>query len=97
MSSYYDGGDIDLDDEIVLDSNGERITEDRAAEMAEDAITKVRGRPSLAGSGTSPEVKARVPDQLRQRLMDQAEAEHRQPSTLIREALEQYLFDRRAS
>lgn len=37
MSKYYDAGDIDLDDEIVLDSKDNRITESRVQEMAEHA------------------------------------------------------------
>lgn len=88
---YELGPDVDLDEEIVLDSKGDRITEAVAEEMAEYAIGEARGRPSLSQSGISPEVKARVPAELQARLLERAKAEHRKPSVLVREALEQYL------
>jgi predicted HicB family RNase H-like nuclease len=86
------GPDIDLDTEDVRDPQGRRITETRAAELAEDALVKVLGRPSLTAPGTrSPEVKARVPKELRDRLVEQAHQRGTSTSSLIREALENYL------
>jgi hypothetical protein len=89
-SKYTVGRDVDLDHEIVLDSRGNRITEAVAEEMAEHAVSVSRGRPSL-DSGISPEVKARVPVELRDRLAARARREHKRQSAVIREALEEYL------
>ena len=93
MSTKYRlGPDIDLDAEAVKDRNGRRITEADAQKLAEDAIAKVLGRPSLGRPGThSPEVKARVPEELRERLNRAAEEQGTTASHLIREALERYL------
>ncbi|MGB7964137.1 MAG: ribbon-helix-helix protein, CopG family [Propionicimonas sp.] len=86
------GPDVDLDAEDVRDAHGQRITEARAAELAEDALVKVLGRPSLTAPGTrSPEVKARVPRELRDRLVAVAHQRGTSTSSLIREALEHYL------
>lgn len=53
-----DGGDIDLDQEVVLDVDGSRITN---AVVEEYARTRAGGRPSLTGPGvTSPSVSFRV-------------------------------------
>lgn len=93
MAKYIDGGDIDLDQEIVQDSRGNRVTEAVAEEMVEHALKRPRGRPPLnAGvTGNAPEVRARVPKELRDQLVERARREHRKSSELIREALERYL------
>ncbi len=90
---YVVGPDIDLDTEIVLDKRGQRITEERARKIAAETLAKAGvGRPSLTRPGaTSPEVKARVPEELRQRLASAARDRGTTSSTLIREALERYL------
>lgn len=90
---YTLGPDIDLDVEVVLDRRGRRITERRAQEIALDALAKAHvGRPSLTAPGThSPEIKARVPAELRDRLTATAKARGMSSSELIREALERYL------
>lgn len=87
--------DIDLDKEEFL-YKGERLTEEKAEQLAEDILRKARrGRPSLSGGRThSPEVKARVPVELRDRLRARAEREHKGASQVIREALEAYLEPR---
>jgi hypothetical protein len=57
MTRYEDGEDIGLDEEVVLDSNGNRITEARAAEMAAYALAEYhagRGQPA-PDSGRRPE------------------------------------------
>ena len=71
---YRVGRDIDLDVHVVLDRKGRRIDERRARQLAEDALEKASvGRPSLTGRGQrSPEVKARVPEDLRNRLHEAA-------------------------
>jgi hypothetical protein len=90
---YVAGPDIDLDREVVRDRKGRRITERRARGLAADALEKAGvGRPSLTAPGRrSPEVKARVPEELRDRLHEAALRENTSSSELIRKALEKYL------
>lgn len=90
---YVAGPDIDLDVEVVHDKTGHRITEHRAQVIAAETLTKAGvGRPSLTGPGThSPEIKARVPAELRDRLAAAARARGTTSSALVREALERYL------
>ena len=90
---YVAGPDIDLDVEVVRDKKGRRITERRAQEIAAETLVKAgAGRPSLTGPGThSPEIKARVPEELRDRLAAAARDRGTTSSTLIREALVRYL------
>ena len=87
------GRDIDLDKEVVLDKKGRRITEDRAAKLAEEVLMKVgRGRPSLTGgSAHSPQVSFRAPAELRARAKERAEREGKTVSQLARDALERLL------
>lgn len=87
------GPDIDLDNEVVLDKKGRRITEARARQIATETLEKAgAGRPSLTAPGRpSPEVKARVPAELHLRLHEAAQREHTSTSNLIRKALERYL------
>jgi hypothetical protein len=95
MTKYVDAGNIDLDDEVVLDSNGNRITEARAEEMAEHALRAVRGRPSLTRPGhRSLRVSFRLPDHERERAEQVARQEGKTVSALAREALERYLAER---
>ena len=90
---YTVGPDIDLDVDVVLDKKGRRITEQRTGAIAADALQKAGvGRPSLTAPGRrSPEVKARVPAELRDRLHQAAEQRGVSASELVREALERYL------
>jgi predicted HicB family RNase H-like nuclease len=92
-AKYIAGPDIDLDVEVVKDKQGQRITEQRAQQMATEALARAGvGRPSLTRPGArSPEIKARVPEELRERLTAAARARGTTASTLIREALESYL------
>ncbi len=92
-AKYVAGPDIDLDAEVVRDRKGLRIDERRSRQIAADALERVgAGRPSLTGRGKrSPEVKARVPEELRDRLHDAAEREGTTTSDLVRKALERYL------
>lgn len=94
---YIDGGDIDLDEEIVYDSRGNRITEARAEEMAASAIKyldeeRKAGRPSLSGQGKhSPKVQVRVSERTHDELARRAAAEGVSVSKLARRVLEDYL------
>lgn len=90
-SGYRLGPDVDLDVEDVRDADGTRITEDVAEQIAAEVLTRA-GRPSLTGPGAhSPEIKARVPIELRDRLAEAARSRHTTASAIIREALEEYL------
>jgi len=94
MSAKYTlGPDIDLDVDVVRDKSGQQITEARAKEIAEAALQKAAvGRPSLTAPGRrSPEVKARVPIELRDRLQAAAQQRGVSTSELVREALDRYL------
>lgn len=92
-SKYTIGPDIDLDVEVVLDKKGRRITEASAREIAVDALAKAGvGRPSLTAPGRrSPEIKARVPEDLKERLDIVAAERGTSTSEIIREALTEYL------
>ena len=92
-SKYVLGPDIDLDVEVVRAKKGQRITEARTQRLAEEALAKAGvGRPSLTASGArSPEVKARVPAELKDRLEREAKRRGASTSTLIRDALDRYL------
>lgn len=94
MSKYRIGPDVDLDKEEVLDGKGQRITPERAEEMAERALAEVRrrGRPSLTGGRQhSPRVSFRVPADVADKASRVAEREGKSVSELGREALERYL------
>lgn len=91
VRQYLDGGEVDLDAQVVRNSDGERITEADVAAMVEAIETRPRGRPSLSGRGTSAVVRARVPDDLRAALAERARLEERSESEVVREALEAYL------
>lgn len=90
---YVIGPDIDLDHEVVLDGDGERITEARAEEIAAETLLQVRrGRPSLSGEPeNSPRISFRIPEQLRIRIEQRADQEGRPVSEVARDALEYYL------
>jgi hypothetical protein len=87
------GPDVDLDLDVVRDKKGRRITDARAQRLAEEALAKAGvGRPSLTATGArSPEVKARVPAELKDRLEREAKRRGATTSTLIRDALDRYL------
>ena len=89
-----DGADVDLDSEVVLDLDGQRITE-----ADTQAFARGRGgRPSLTAAGThSPRVSFRVPEPILQRAEQRAEVEQVSLSVLARRALERYLDDLPAS
>ena len=87
--------DIDLDKEVVVDANGERLTEERAQEIAESGILehyRTAGRPSLTGPRQrSPQITFRIPKRLAERAEEVAAREGKSLSQLGREALEQYV------
>ena len=89
---YVWGKDVDLGKTVVLDKQGNRLTNARAEKIAQEIVKQATGRPSLTGpKKVSPEVKARVPQKLKIRLEREAKRRGETPSVLIREALESYL------
>ncbi len=89
---YIWGKDVDLNKTVVLDKQGNRLTNARAEKISQEIIKQATGRPSLTGpKKTSPEIKARVPQKLKVRLEREAKRRGETPSVLIREALESYL------
>jgi hypothetical protein len=85
--------------ETLYDSKGNPITQEYLDEVAAEAeagynlseLAPARGRPSLAGRGESPQVRFRLPTDLRERATQRARAEGKSVSQLAREALERYL------
>ena len=86
------GSDVDLARTIVLGRSGKRITNASADKLARSAIEKVVGRPSLtANSVESPQVKVRVPENLKKALEKEAKRRGETTSAIVREALEKFL------
>ena len=75
------GKNINLDKEVVLLANGQRLTEKRAQKIAKEVTKSFAGRPSLS----------RVPEKLKKALEREAKRRGETPSALIREALEKFL------
>jgi hypothetical protein len=93
---YRIGRDIDLDDEVVLLANGERLTETLAEQMGEELAAEFarrrRGRPSLSGNAEeTPQIAARVPVEVRDKLEARAAAEGKKLSEVVRDALAAYV------
>lgn len=88
-----DRGTVDLDEQDVRLLDGTRLTEAKAEQLAGEILDRAgRGRPSLSHSGArSPQLRLSVSDELRSRLLQRAEEEHRSISKLVRDALEHYL------
>ena len=90
MSRYTVGPDVDLDNEDVRLSSGERLTNELAEELAEEAVTVVRrggGRRALHGTKrgeTSPPLNVRLGAAVRTELDQAAQEEHTTPSKLAR-------------
>lgn len=85
-----------------ISSSGEGITEEVAQRLADEAeagyelgegtvVHIGRGRPSLSGDSSSPQVTFRVPSQLRAKADQRAAREGRTVSEIARDALERYL------
>lgn len=89
---YVQGRDIDLSKEALFNSKGQRITEELLDELIQESFVRGIGRPSLtAPTVHSPEIKARVPAPLKEKLEEAAQARGETPSALIRQAVEEFL------
>ena len=93
QNRYRIGKDVNLKKEVVKDLAGRRITDRRAKQIVKQVRQQTAGRPSLTKPNViSPEVKARVPLQLKRALDRKAIQSGRSASELIRAALERYLL-----
>lgn len=91
------GPDVDLDKEEFYSTDGRRLTEDLAAEIAERALARHRGRPSVSGGKVrTPSLTVRVPSQVRAALESIADTQGRRLADVSREALVEYV-ERHAS
>ena len=97
---YVVGPDLDLDVED-FQYQGERLTNERAEQIAEETLAELRrsnlipGGKSLSGGAVhSPRVQFRVPQDLREQAERVAEDEGVSLSALARHALEDYLRSR---
>ena len=89
---YVQGRDINLSKEKLFNSKGQRITEELLDEVVQESFVRGIGRPSLtAPTVHSPEIKARVPAPLKEKLEKVAQARGETPSALIRQAVEEFL------
>ena len=78
---------------MVKDLSGKRITDRRVKQIVKQVRQQTAGRPSLTKANViSPEVKARVPLQLKRALDRRAIQSGKSSSELIRAALERYLL-----
>jgi len=92
-SRYRVGKDVNLKKEVVKDLSGKRITDRRVKQIVKQVRQQTAGRPSLTKPNViSPEVKARVPLQLKRALDRKAIQSGKSSSELIRAALERYLL-----
>ena len=86
------GADVDLAREDVRLPDGSRLTDKRAADIAERALTRRRGRPSVTGGGShTPSLTVRVSPTTRAALEDIAAAQGRRLADVSREAFEEYI------
>jgi hypothetical protein len=93
QSRYRVGKDVNLKKEVVKDLSGKRITDRRVKQIVKQVRQQTAGRPSLSKPNViSPEVKARVPIQLKRALDRKAIQSGKSSSELIRAALERYLL-----
>ena len=89
---YVQGKDVNLSKEAIFSANGQRITEELLEEIVQESFVRGIGRPSLtAPTVHSPEIKARVPAPLKDKLEEVAQARGETPSALIRQAVEEFL------
>lgn len=93
MARKYKAGPDVKRDELVYDSKGNRIDQDYIDRAVEDVHRQLgRGRPSLTAPGAvSPEIKARVPADLKRRVEQVAKRQGKSTSAVVREALEEHL------
>jgi hypothetical protein len=86
------GADVDLSKEDVRLKEGRRLTEHLADQIAERALARRRGRPSITGAGKrTPSLTVRVPQPTRDALERLAKAQGKRLADVSREALDEYV------
>ena len=86
------GTDVDLGAEEIYLADGRRLTEQVAEEMAERALARHRGRPSVTGGNArTPSLTVRVPPETRAALEELARAQGKRLADVSREALDEYV------
>lgn len=86
------GPDIDLDKEDVRTADGRRLTEEMAEQIAEEAIARHRGRPSVTGQRQrTPNLTVRVAPGTRKALEAIAQDQGRRLADVSRDALDEYV------
>lgn len=86
------GTDVDLEVEEVYLADGRRLTEKVAEELAQRALVRHRGRPSVTGaSARTPSLTVRVPPETRTALEELAKAQGKRLADVSREALDEYV------
>jgi hypothetical protein len=86
------GADVDLEVEDLRLPDGSRLTEDTAAAIAERALARHRGRPSLSGGREhTPSLTVRVSASTRMALEEIAAAQGRRVADVSRDAFEEYI------
>jgi hypothetical protein len=86
------GADVDLDMEDVRLADGRRLTDELAEEIAERAVARYRGRPSVTGEpAATPSLTVRVPSDTRAALESIAKAQGRRLADVSRDALTDYV------
>jgi hypothetical protein len=89
------GPDVDLDTEDVRLADGTRLTEELAAQIAEEAIAEHparRGRPTITGAAArTPKMTVRVAPETRRALEAIAARQGRRLTDVSRDALAEYV------
>jgi hypothetical protein len=86
------GPDVDLDEEEIYLADGHRLTEQLAREIAERALERHRGRPSITGRAErTPSLTVRVPSYTRSALEAIAKSQGRRVADVSRDALDEYV------
>jgi hypothetical protein len=86
------GADVDLDTEEIYLADGQRLTEQVAEELAQRALARHRGRPSVTGDrARTPSLTVRVPPETRTALEELAKAQGKRLADVSREAMDEYV------
>jgi hypothetical protein len=86
------GPDVDLETEEISIADGRQLTEQLAEEIAERALARHRGRPSVSTGGQrTPSLTVRVPQPTREALEKLAKAQGKRLADISREALDEYI------
>ena len=86
------GADVDLEHDDVRLPDGSRLTDKRAAALAQRTLARRRGRPSVTGDQShTPSLTVRVSPTTRAALEAIAAAQGRRLADISREAFEEYI------